>query len=120
MVDIIKVLRSGRRLIGEIMLIWKSGITVILRLAFVLLKDCKRVGKVKLGLFHVEVFEGVEHSHLLTVACALNGLDSLGRIFVSWTEVLNLLISDQSLFWLFAFLVKDTEIVPNFTLEGVK
>jgi len=120
MVDIIKVLRSGRRLIGEIMLIWKSGITVILRLAFVLLKDCKRVGKVKLGLFHVEVFEGVEHSHLLTVTCALNGLDSLGRIFVSWTEVLNLLISDQSLFWLFAFLVKDTEIVPNFTLEGVK
>lgn len=98
----------------------KSGITVILRLAFVLLEDCERVGKVELGLFHVKVFEGVEHSHLLTVAGTLNGLDSLGRIFVSWTEVLNLLIGDQSLLWLFAFLVKDSEIVPDLTLEGVK
>lgn len=120
MVDIIEVLRSGRWLIREIMLIWKSGITVILRLAFVFLEDCERVRKVKLGLFHVKVLEGVEQSHLLTVAGALNGFDSLGRIFVSWTEVLNFLIGDQSLFWLFAFLVKDTEIVPDLTLEGVK
>lgn len=120
MVDIVKVLRSGRRLVGEIMLVWKCGITVVLRLAFVLLKDGKRVGKVKLWLFHVEVFEGVEHSHLLTVAGALNGLDSLGRIFVAWTEVLNLLVGDQSLFWLLAFLIKDTKIVPDLTLEGVK
>lgn len=120
MVDIIEVLRSGRWLIREIMLIWKSGITVILRLAFVFLEDCERVRKVKLGLFHVKVLEGVEQSHLLTIAGALNGLDSLGRIFVSWTEVLNFLIGDQSLFWLFAFLVKDTEIVPDLTLEGVK
>ena len=118
MVDIIKVLRSGRRLVGEIMLVWKSGI--ILRLAFVLLKDSERVWKVKLWLLHVEVLESVEHSHLLTVAGTLDSFDSLGRIFVARTEVLNLLIGNQSLFWLFAFLVKYTEIVPDFTLKGVK
>lgn len=118
MVDIIKVLRSGRRLVGEIMLVWKSGI--ILRLAFVLLKDSERVWKVKLWLLHVEVLESVEHSHLLTVAGTLDSFDSLGRIFVARTEVLNLLIGNQSLFWLFAFLVKYTEIVPDLTLKGVK
>lgn len=92
MVDVIKVLRSGRRLVREIMLVWKSRI--ILRLAFVLLKDGKRIWKVKLWLFHIEVLESVEHSHLLTVASTLDSFDSLGRIFVTWTEVLNLLIGN--------------------------
>ena len=120
MVDIVEVLWSSRRLIGEVVLIWKGWIAVVLRLALVLFENRKRVWKVELWLLHVEVLEGVEHSHLLTVAGTLDGFDSLGRIFVAGTEVLDLLVSDQGLFWLLAFLIEDTEVVPDLALEGVE
>lgn len=50
----------------------------------------------------------------------MNIVDSLDRICIADVEILDFRISDQSLFWLLAFLIKDTKIVPNLWLQGVK
>ena len=44
----------------------------------------------------------------------------MDRIGIANVKILDFRISDQSFFWLFTFLIKDTKVVPNLWLQGVK
>ena len=59
-------------------------------------------------------------SSLSIVVWRLNLVKSLKRILVSWANVLNLGICDESFLWLFALFIEDTEVVPYFWNKSVQ
>jgi len=73
-------------MIAEVMLSTDTiGVYFLFLLFLVFLQNTQRVRQVELRLLHVEVSKSDLHSHLLVVVIALDGLDSLSRILVTWT-----------------------------------
>lgn len=89
-------------------------------LDLIFLEDCEGVWKLEGRLLHLQVENTLVLSILRVVVCRLNSFDPRKSIHIVVLQVLDFRISYQSLFWLLTFLIKDTEVVPDFRLESVK
>jgi hypothetical protein len=71
-------------------------------------------------LLHLKVEDALILTVLRVIKWGLNGCDSLKSIFITWAEILNFGVSNESFLRLLALFIKDTEVVPNLWLECVK
>jgi len=98
--------------------IGRLSVSIRSALLLVLLEDGQTVWQLELRLLHLKVAN--DALLLVVIEWGLNGGDSLDAVWVSWVQVLYLLVSNQSLIGLLALLIEDSKIVPDLWLQGVE
>ena len=80
----------------------------------VLLQDGQGVRQSENWLLHLKVEDRLVLPVVRGVVRGLDDVDALQGIFLALDKVLNFAVGDESLFWLLALLVKDTQVIPDF------
>ena len=94
--------------------------TISLLLLLVLFQNGQTVWKIESWLLHFKVEDALVLPILVVVHWWLDCVDAADWILVSWVEILNFWVGDQSFFWLFAFFIKNSEVVPDFGFQSIQ